>query len=368
MPLRQVARSLGFSTEPTNGDGKQGKRRSVRERHSFTILSHSVLYPLVMRDRLYLRGKIWWCWYYDKDRKVKRETTTCTDREAARLVLRRKENAQQDPEEKPGYVSLDSVLTDLETWTKNNRRPMTVHFVGFKTKRLREGLGKETDINGLTLRDLEEYVEKRKIDVAPATIGKELAMLRYALTRARKKGRFSGDIEKIFPEYRTPYRPKKRWLSREEYEKLLGEFENPARKLWIITAVYTGARMSELEGLTWKDVRGSEIHVRGTKTERSDRIVPLHEVLKDALGERGIGKLVPLWGKVNRDLKAACKRAKIDPVSPNDLRRTFASWLLQAGVTSSVVAALLGHTTTTLVDLTYGKLDQGTLREAVGKI
>ncbi len=81
-----------------------------------------------------------------------------------------------------------------------------------------------------------------------------------------------------------------------------------------------------------------------------------------------MGKLVPGWGKVNRDLKAACKRAGIDAVSPNDLRRTFASWLLQAGVTSSVVAALLGHTTTTLVDLTYGRLDQGTLRDAVGKI
>ncbi len=225
---------------------------------------------MVMRDRLYLRGKIWWCWYYDKHRVVRRETTTCTDRAAATLVLRRKEAAQQDPEEKPGYVSLDSVLKDLETWTENNRRPMTLHFVQTKAARLREYLGKENDVNALTLRELEAYALKREENVKRVTVGKELALLRYALSRAKKKGRFAGDLEKIFPEYRTPYRPKKRWLSREEYEKLLGEFENPARKLWIVTAVYTGARASELEGLMWKDVRGNEVHVRGTKTERQD--------------------------------------------------------------------------------------------------
>ena len=47
------------------------------------------------------------------------------------------------------------------------------------------------------------------------------------------------------------------------------------------------------------------------------------------------------------------------------LRRTFASKLKQRGVDSMVVARLLGHTTSRLVDTVYGHLDLGTLRGAM---
>lgn len=39
------------------------------------------------------------------------------------------------------------------------------------------------------------------------------------------------------------------------------------------------------------------------------------------------------------------RRPPMRNVSPNDLRRTFASWLKQAGVYSTVVAKSLGDTT-----------------------
>jgi len=67
---------------------------------------------------------------------------------------------------------------------------------------------------------------------------------------------------------------------------------------------------------------------------------------------------------VRRDLHAACARAKIPPCSPNDLRRTYASWLKQAVVDSAVVAKLLGHSSTKMVDLVYGRIDDATLARA----
>jgi hypothetical protein len=52
-------------------------------------------------------------------------------------------------------------------------------------------------------------------------------------------------------------------------------------------------------------------------------------------------------------------------VSPNDLRRTYASWLKQRGVDSMVVAKLLGHTSSRMVELVYGHLNDATHQAAV---
>ena len=40
------------------------------------------------------------------------------------------------------------------------------------------------------------------------------------------------------------------------------------------------------------------------------------------------------WGNVCRDLAALCHQLGIPPVTPNDLRRTFGSWMVQGKVSS----------------------------------
>ncbi len=67
-------------------------------------------------------------------------------------------------------------------------------------------------------------------------------------------------------------------------------------------------------------------------------------------------------------LEDACKRAGIARVTPNDLRRTLASWLKQAGVDSFAVAQIPGHTTSRMVELVYGRIDQRTLATAMARL
>jgi len=55
-------------------------------------------------------------------------------------------------------------------------------------------------------------------------------------------------------------------------------------------------------------------------------------------------------------------------VSPNDLRRTCATWMKQEGVDSAVVAKLLGHTSSRMVYLVYGQLANETLARAVADL
>jgi len=112
---------------------------------------------------------------------------------------------------------------------------------------------------------------------------------------------------------------------------------------------------------------GRQIILPGTKTAKSHRKIPLAVPLAEILSEepRRDGPVVEPWPNVRRDLGAACRRAGIIRVSPNDLRRTFASWLKQAGVDSMTVAKLLGHTSSRMVELVYGRLNDLTFQNAV---
>ncbi len=70
--------------------------------------------------------------------------------------------------------------------------------------------------------------------------------------------------------------------------------------------------------------------------------------------ERREGRRTGNW---RRMLSAACRRAGIAHCSENDLRRTTAQWLRRAGVELELVSATLGHTTTRMVQVVYGRLD-----------
>lgn len=53
---------------------------------------------------------------------------------------------------------------------------------------------------------------------------------------------------------------------------------------------------------------------------------------------QGTGPVIEPWGNDKRELVRACARAGLPRVTPNDLRRTFATWLKQNDVDSAVVA------------------------------
>ncbi len=61
------------------------------------------------------------------------------------------------------------------------------------------------------------------------------------------------------------------------------------------------------------------------------------------------------WANVRRDLVDACTAAKIERCSPNDLRRTFASWQVEAGVPLFPIAQAMGHKDTRMLERVYGR-------------
>jgi integrase len=86
-------------------------------------------------------------------------------------------------------------------------------------------------------------------------------------------------------------------------------------------------------------------------------------------------RLFAPWTNIRRDLHQACERVRVahdDPtfpnVSPNDLRRTFATWCIQAGMPTTRVAMLLGHRDARMVERVYGVLDGRTVGRDLAKV
>ena len=160
------------------------------------------------------------------------------------------------------------------------------------------------------------------------------------------------------------------FLSRPEVDALLAA---PDRDTWsgrrdhafILTAVQTGLRLSEITGLKHGDlVLGTGAHVRVIGKGRKERCVPLakstREVLKTWLNEpprsgdrivfpsaRGnqlsVHGVQYLLNKHRMAASAVCPSLKQKRVTVHRLRHTMAMEMLQAGVDRSVIALWLGH-------------------------
>jgi len=218
---------------------------------------------------------------------------------------------------------------------------------------------------------VQEYISQRLAEgAARETVRKELTVLRQTLKLAAQRGQFLRDVNSLFPKFEVTYTPRTRYLTPEQFEALLEKLGGQRRR-WVLVATYSGARLSEVERLDWQDLdfEAGELRLRGSKTKGSFRKLGLHpRLISELVPRRAAGPIVERWGNVRRDLALACEAASVPRVTPNDLRRTFASWLVQARESNFVVSRLLGHSTTKMVDLVYGQLSSETLRDAIHKL
>ena len=336
------------------------------------------------------KSPYWQAEFYDRAGLRHRESTRCTDKRAAADWLRQREREVYDPSHpaahqaphtpSPKIHTLADALSRLVEVARINLAPATVRMYAEKGGHLVRLLTENPDcadpkplaVDSLHIDHIHHYIGRRLDEgAARETVRKELCTLSRALKLAKERGLFHGDPRTLIPEFRAPYRPRERFLTSEELTRLLPELP-PHRQLWVLVAVYTGGRDSEVDRLDWEhlDWRNETIRIVGTKTHGAFRLVPFHPRLREILGamRQSRGPIVGEWLNVRRDLAAACERAKIQRVSPNDLRRTLASWLKQQGEDSFIVAQILGHSTSRMVELTYGKVDIHAKKRAFAKL
>jgi integrase len=220
----------------------------------------------------------------------------------------------------------------------------------------------------ITFARIQDFMDERGDDVADATVQKEVGMLKATLNRAYREERLAK--LPIFPRMKV-LQGRYRFLSRDEEARLLA-VAAPHLKAILIAAMDTGGRRGELLSLDWRHVSLDRRTVTFTNTkngrDRTIGLTPRVVIVLKELGAKSSGPVFTYRGKaiaeVTSSFQTAVKEAEVDDFRFHDLRHTFASRLVQAGVSLYKVQTLMGHQSPSMVQR-YAHLAPDHFKEAV---
>lgn len=314
-------------------------------------------------------GKLYIGWR-EQDGKTRSRTTGSADRGIAKQLGARWERERFEAEADLPAHSLEAALADLKAHKKRNKRSeATLEITECKCGHLLRVLGENFDATTTTIDTSNGYLDKRRAEGAKdATIEKELQQLRQALRLGWRAAEpwFKRDPATIWPKeaLENASVPGEDYWTLEQYRA--AQYHGIESRLdHVAMFCNTGVRDSELYRPTAADIDAPlrRLWVPGTKTRGARRFVPLNDIALEVVQRRALlypqGPLFPdRWsrGRVFQDMKRVAKRAGVPPCTPNDWRRTFATWCGEAGVDESTVIKWMGHKSSRMVRLVYQKL------------
>lgn len=135
-------------------------------------------------------------------------------------------------------------------------------------------------------------------------------------------------------------------LTIEEEQQLLDKIINKPYENVIKFLLYSGMRRNEVLTLTGKDIDmdKNKIHVRGTKTQTSDRYIPIFPKLKEILNNMEYTEEQYLFNYAPATLTHIFLRLEIPNHKLHDLRHTFATRCIEHEIPMKYVQSWLGHT------------------------
>ena len=268
--------------------------------------------------------------------------------EKARVAAR--EGRYEDPSQKKDDPYLRDFIGEYFDYYRANRRPRSVERHETSWVSLQPVFGNKR-LSEITSLDLERYRQRRqRVGKSDVTINRELALMRNVYSMAMEWGKAEKNPVKGVKLAREN-NDRIRYLSYDEEDRFVAACKGPLRPV-VITAINTGCRKSELLSLTWDDVdfeRGTVSVRAGYAKNGESRSIPMNEVLRKTL-EEIVGEGAVFRSRTGQPYKSidtafysAVKRAEIEDFHFHDLRHTFASRLVMAGVDLPTVKELMGH-------------------------
>lgn len=241
----------------------------------------------------------------------------------------------------------------------------------------------------LTVTDVREFLDTMLVESTRAMAKKCLTTLRSIINAAIERGLVAHNVAREAKLRRSSrHDPDRVFPTKDEIRALIASA--PAKHLPIImTAIFTGMRMSELRGLTWDavDFQRSIITVRkradrycemgNTKSKAGRREIPMGPQLAHVLKEwklscppgvldlvfpNGVGKVEThsnIYNRVFKPLMTECGIVDSNGAprfSMHALRHAAASLFIERGWPPKKIQTMLGHSSITMTYDVYGHL------------
>ena len=266
---------------------------------------------------LFKRKKVWWINVTHNRRQIRRSTGT-TDKRVAEAIL-----AKVTVKILEGRFCDDSEDRDRTFEEMMDRYMKERAILKAPKSRIRDGsaLAHLLPIFGdmrlvdLSAKHLATYKTNRRVEgAAPATINKELQLVRHAFNLAIREWEWCKDNPMFKVSLEQVHNQVDRWLTPSEEQRLLATAPGWLREL-IIFALHTGMRRGEILSLRWEDVDFSRRTLVVMKSKNRDRrTIPLNATVMELLrlqkdsesfqGRAGVSKFQ--WNKDRRWQLISC--------------------------------------------------------------
>jgi integrase len=324
---------------------------------------------------LFKRGNVYWSYVYVDGVRHHKSTGTGNRREAEAEDLKfKQELIEKQSRPRPLHPEMTFAELAARFLADGEVKP---HHAG-RLQFLLPYFG-ETAIGRIDKPRVRDYRKARRAQkpVSDTTVNRDLEVLRHLLYFAVDEGLIAANpLNRL---HLIKERRKKRpVMSLEEEQKLLISAA-PHLKAIMIAALDTGMRRGEILKQRWEDVDFSRrlLFVTQSKTaEGESREIPLTGRLFALLSaERQETGIVFTFSKKKRPVlaiktawKAAIRRAGIPYYRFHDLRHTFNTRLMEAGVMQEIRKALMGHSSGEDVNSIYTHVELPAKRQAIARM
>jgi site-specific recombinase XerD len=285
--------------------------------------------------------------------------------------------------EKSNEQSLSKLTTEFLSYAKGNYAKNTLALYKIALEHLLSVTG-DCALSFITPKHIDYYKINRLKAVSAVTVNIELESLRAFFNTAIRWKYLDVNPCNCVAFVREPEQVPT-FLTKEDFEKLLSLIKEQWLREIVIFAVITGLRRGEIVNLKWSDIdlERKLLNVQSSPNFSTKlgkrRTIPLSEVAFHLLQSRfGKGtsefvfslndqKISEGW--LTHKFKYYVYEAKLnnDKLHFHSLRHTFASWLVQDGVSLYEVQKLLGHSNISVTQV-YSHLQPETLHSTVNRI
>lgn len=351
-------------------------------------------------------GDVWWIKYY-REGKPYRESSESTKEGDAKHLLKKREGSVVNGEPvipRMGKVTIDELLTDLQTEYRTNQRDTADDLEGRIRLHLKPFFGGRRAA-AITTADIRRFIDQRqKAKASNGEVNRELSAVKRAFNLAVQGGKL---LHKPHIPMLKENNTRKGFFEREQFDEV--RLHLAAHLQPIVTFAYiTGWRTrSEILPLKWDQVDFEasviRLHAGTTKnddarefpfTDELEKLLKAQGALVDALLEKGVVTEFVFFtpnGQRVRDFRKswdkACKAAGLAIEVPtgkrnkngeaitkikalrilHDFRRTAVRNLVRAGIHERLAMQMTGHKTRSVFER-YNVTSGADMKEAAKKL